>query len=71
MPFTSLQDASEQKTELERLKHKIAEEVVKIEERKNKIDDELKEVQVSYKGSIVGAMSACQLFQEFKHDLLN
>ncbi|XP_077915202.1 cytoplasmic dynein 2 heavy chain 1 isoform X5 [Halichoerus grypus] len=41
----SMQDASEQKTELERLKHKIAEEVVKIEERKNKIDDELKEVQ--------------------------
>ncbi|XP_008581746.1 PREDICTED: cytoplasmic dynein 2 heavy chain 1-like, partial [Galeopterus variegatus] len=40
----SMQDASEQKTELERLKHKIAEEVVKIEERKNKIDDELKEV---------------------------
>lgn len=41
-----LQDASEQKTELERLKHRIAEEVIKIEERKNKIDDELKEVQV-------------------------
>ncbi|MBZ3869929.1 Cytoplasmic dynein 2 heavy chain 1 [Sciurus carolinensis] len=41
----SMQDASEQKTELERLKHRIAEEVVKIEERKNKIDDELKEVQ--------------------------
>ncbi|KAB1272093.1 Cytoplasmic dynein 2 heavy chain 1 [Camelus dromedarius] len=40
----SMQDASEQKTELERLKHKIAEEVVKIEERKSKIDDELKEV---------------------------
>ncbi|KAG8523219.1 Cytoplasmic dynein 2 heavy chain 1, partial [Galemys pyrenaicus] len=40
----SMQDASEQKTELERLKHKIAEEVIKIEERKNKIDDELKEV---------------------------
>ncbi|MEJ1281076.1 hypothetical protein NN561_012023 [Cricetulus griseus] len=39
------QDASEQKTELERLKQKIAEEVVKIEERKSKIDDELKEVQ--------------------------
>lgn len=45
----SLQDASEQKTELERLKHRIAEEVIKIEERKNKIDDELKEVQVSLK----------------------
>eukprot|EP00073_Rattus_norvegicus_P049160 XP_017451443.1 PREDICTED: cytoplasmic dynein 2 heavy chain 1-like isoform X1 [Rattus norvegicus] len=41
----SMQDASEQKTELERLKHRIAEEVVKIEERKSKIDDELKEVQ--------------------------
>ncbi|XP_072467338.1 cytoplasmic dynein 2 heavy chain 1 isoform X1 [Notamacropus eugenii] len=41
----SMQDASEQKTELERLKHKIAEEVIKIEERKGKIDDELKEVQ--------------------------
>ncbi|KAJ8798091.1 hypothetical protein J1605_001582 [Eschrichtius robustus] len=41
----SMQDASEQKTELERLKHRIAEEVIKIEERKNKIDDELKEVQ--------------------------
>ncbi|KAK2099397.1 Cytoplasmic dynein 2 heavy chain 1 [Saguinus oedipus] len=45
MITVSMQDASEQKTELERLKHKIAEEVVKIEERKNKIDDELKEVQ--------------------------
>ena len=44
--YIFLQDASEQKTELERLKHKIAEEVIKIEERKNKIDDELKEVQV-------------------------
>ncbi|XP_030099868.1 cytoplasmic dynein 2 heavy chain 1 isoform X1 [Mus musculus] len=41
----SMQDASEQKTELERLKQRIAEEVVKIEERKSKIDDELKEVQ--------------------------
>jgi dynein heavy chain 2 len=29
------------------LKQRIAEEVVKIEERKSKIDDELKEVQVS------------------------
>ncbi|KAL4829789.1 hypothetical protein H8958_009079 [Nasalis larvatus] len=45
MITVSMQDASEQKTELERLKHRIAEEVVKIEERKNKIDDELKEVQ--------------------------
>lgn len=45
--YLFLQDASEQKTELERLKQKIAEEVVKSEERKSKIDDELKEVQVS------------------------
>lgn len=30
-------------------KSMIAEEVVKIEERKDKIDDELKEVQVSFK----------------------
>ncbi|EMP37963.1 Cytoplasmic dynein 2 heavy chain 1 [Chelonia mydas] len=41
----SMQDASEQKTEMEKIKHKIAEEVVKIEERKRKIEDELKEVQ--------------------------
>lgn len=31
---------------MEKIKHKIAEEVVKIEERKRKIEDELKEVQV-------------------------
>ncbi|XP_053561557.1 cytoplasmic dynein 2 heavy chain 1 [Bombina bombina] len=41
----SMQNASDQKTEMEKIKHKIAEEVRKIEERKLKIDDELKEVQ--------------------------
>ncbi|KAM4699205.1 cytoplasmic dynein 2 heavy chain 1 [Discoglossus pictus] len=41
----SMQNASDQKTEMEKLKQKIAEEVVKIEERKAKIEDELKEVQ--------------------------
>lgn len=41
-----LQSASEQKTEMEKIKHRIAEEAAKIEERKRKIEDELKEVQV-------------------------
>ncbi|MBN3304013.1 DYHC2 protein, partial [Amia calva] len=41
----SMQNASDQKTEMEKIKYKIAEEVSKIEERKAKIDDELKEVQ--------------------------
>ncbi|XP_030632529.1 cytoplasmic dynein 2 heavy chain 1 [Chanos chanos] len=41
----SMQNASDQKTEMERLKGRMAEEVSKIEERKAKIDDELKEVQ--------------------------
>ncbi|XP_075448514.1 cytoplasmic dynein 2 heavy chain 1 isoform X2 [Ascaphus truei] len=41
----SMQNASDQKTEMEKIKHKIADEVVKIEERKGKIEDELKEVQ--------------------------
>ncbi|MEE6460057.1 hypothetical protein FKM82_000846, partial [Ascaphus truei] len=43
----SMQNASDQKTEMEKIKHKIADEVVKIEERKGKIEDELKEVQVT------------------------
>ncbi|PNI44695.1 DYNC2H1 isoform 3 [Pan troglodytes] len=55
MITVSMQDASEQKTELERLKHRIAEEVVKIEERKNKIDDELKEVQNAKRASTAAA----------------
>ncbi|KAF0030538.1 hypothetical protein F2P81_017269 [Scophthalmus maximus] len=42
---TSMQNASDQKTEMERIKGKMAQEVSKIEERKAKIDDELKEVQ--------------------------
>ncbi|KAF7250799.1 Cytoplasmic dynein 2 heavy chain 1 [Varanus komodoensis] len=41
----SMQDASEQKSEMEKIKQKIAQEVVKIEERKAIIEDELKEVQ--------------------------
>ncbi|KAG2456324.1 DYHC2 protein, partial [Polypterus senegalus] len=41
----SMQSASDQKAEMEKLKYKIAEEVAKIEERKAKIEDELKEVQ--------------------------
>ncbi|XP_029136209.2 dynein cytoplasmic 2 heavy chain 1 [Labrus bergylta] len=42
---TSMQNASDQKTEMEKIKGKMAHEVSKIEERKAKIDDELKEVQ--------------------------
>ncbi|XP_061575223.1 dynein cytoplasmic 2 heavy chain 1 isoform X3 [Cololabis saira] len=42
---TSMQNASDQKTEMEKIKEKMAHEVSKIEERKAKIDDELKEVQ--------------------------
>ncbi|XP_019385809.1 PREDICTED: cytoplasmic dynein 2 heavy chain 1 [Crocodylus porosus] len=41
----SMQNASEQKTEMEKIKHKIAEEAAEIEERKRQIDDELKQVQ--------------------------
>lgn len=40
------QSASEQKTEMEKIKHRIAEEATEIEERKRKIENELKEVQV-------------------------
>uniref|UniRef100_A0A3Q3WZD5 Cytoplasmic dynein 2 heavy chain 1 n=1 Tax=Mola mola TaxID=94237 RepID=A0A3Q3WZD5_MOLML len=43
---TSMQNASDQKTEMEKIKGKMAQEVSKIEERKANIDDELKEVQV-------------------------
>lgn len=45
--FLVIQNASDQKTEMEKIKGKMAHEVSKIEERKAKIDDELKEVQVS------------------------
>ncbi|XP_051482944.1 cytoplasmic dynein 2 heavy chain 1 isoform X1 [Apus apus] len=41
----SMQSASEQKTEMEKIKHRIAEEAAEIEERKIKIENELKEVQ--------------------------
>ena len=47
VPFI-FQNASDQKTEMEKIKGKMAQEVSKIEERKAKIDDELKEVQVSW-----------------------
>lgn len=47
MIFLVIQNASDQKTEMEKIKGKMAQEVTKIEERKAKIDDELKEVQVS------------------------
>lgn len=46
MIFLAMQNASDQKTEMEKIKGKMAQEVSKIEERKSKIDDELKEVQV-------------------------
>ncbi|XP_029699181.1 cytoplasmic dynein 2 heavy chain 1 isoform X3 [Takifugu rubripes] len=42
---TSMQNASDQKTEMEKIQWKMAQEMEKIEERKAKIDDELKEVQ--------------------------
>ncbi|KAM4743047.1 cytoplasmic dynein 2 heavy chain 1 isoform 3-T4 [Anableps anableps] len=42
---SSMQNASDQKTEMEKIKEKMAQEMSKIEERKAKIDDELKEVQ--------------------------
>lgn len=45
--FLVIQNASDQKTEMEKIKGKMAHEVSKIEERKAKIDDELKEVQVN------------------------
>lgn len=45
--FLTIQNASDQKTEMEKIKEKMAQEMSKIEERKAKIDDELKEVQVS------------------------
>ncbi|TKS81144.1 Cytoplasmic dynein 2 heavy chain 1 [Collichthys lucidus] len=45
MIFLTTQNASDQKTEMEKIKGKMAQEVSKIEERKAKIDDELKEVQ--------------------------
>ncbi|XP_078258652.1 cytoplasmic dynein 2 heavy chain 1 isoform X1 [Rhinoraja longicauda] len=41
----SMQNASEQKTEMEQIKQKIAEEMMKIEKRKGVIDNELKQVQ--------------------------
>lgn len=49
MIFLAMQNASDQKTEMEKIKGKMAQELSKIEERKSKIDDELKEVQVSCK----------------------
>ncbi|XP_068440329.1 cytoplasmic dynein 2 heavy chain 1 isoform X1 [Clinocottus analis] len=42
---TSMQNASDQKTEMEKIKGKMAQEVSKIEERKANIDHEMKEVQ--------------------------
>lgn len=47
MIFLVIQNAGDQKTEMEKIKGKMAQEVSKIEERKAKIDHELKEVQVS------------------------
>lgn len=43
----AFQNASDQKTEMEKIKERMAHEVSKIEERKKKIDEELREVQVS------------------------
>ncbi|MEQ2260911.1 Cytoplasmic dynein 2 heavy chain 1, partial [Xenotaenia resolanae] len=42
---SSMQNAGDQKTEMEKIKEKMAQEVSNIGERKAKIDDELKEVQ--------------------------
>lgn len=55
--FVLIQNASDQKTEMEKIKEKMAQEMSKIEERKAKIDDELKEVQVSF----VGANKKCSV----------
>ncbi|XP_065136472.1 cytoplasmic dynein 2 heavy chain 1 [Paramisgurnus dabryanus] len=41
----SMQNASDQKTEMEKIKERMAKEVTKIEERKKNIDEELREVQ--------------------------
>ncbi|XP_057206860.1 cytoplasmic dynein 2 heavy chain 1 isoform X3 [Triplophysa rosa] len=41
----SMQNASDQKTEMEKIKERMAKEVSKIEERKKNIDEELREVQ--------------------------
>lgn len=43
----AFQNASDQKTEMEKIKERMALEVSKTEERKKKIDEELREVQVS------------------------
>lgn len=48
MIFLVFQNASDQKTEMEKIKGRMAQEVSKIEERKVQIDHELKEVQVSH-----------------------
>lgn len=47
MLFFIFQNASDQKNEMEKIKHKIADESAKIEERQRQIDDELKDVQVT------------------------
>lgn len=49
-----IKNASDQKAEMERIQRKMAQEMEKIEERKAKIDNELKEVQVlqHFSGSV-------------------
>lgn len=63
MIFLVIQNASDQKTEMEKIKGKMAQEVSKIEERKAKIDDELKEVQVSCLSSAIIMMTLLLLLE--------
>lgn len=69
MIFWVIQNASDQKTEMEKIKGKMAQEVSKIEERKAKIDDELKEVQVSCQTDFSSQHDiTCQLLEIFIHN---
>lgn len=64
-----IQNASDQKTEMEKIKGKMAQEVSKIEERKAKIDDELKEVQVSCQTDLSSQYDiTCQLLEISIHN---
>lgn len=69
MIFWVIQNASDQKTEMEKIKGKMAQEVSKIEERKAKIDDELKEVQVSCQTDLSSQYDiTCQLLEISIHN---
>lgn len=67
MIFLLIQNASDQKTEMEKIKGKMAQEVSKIEERKAKIDHELKEVQVSLTCAVTECDIICQLLEIHIH----